>query len=135
MRFAISMAALAAFSIPAFSLSAYAQQEDSVAVTATRFADDARRLPASVTVLSAEEIRNRPARTIPELLAAEVGITARDLFGNNAASTALDLRGIGANASQNVVILVDGRRVNDFDLSSPQWAAIPLSSIERMAPS
>lgn len=127
MRFALSVAALAVFAFPVYS-----QQNDSVVVTATRFADDARRLPASVTVLAAGEIRNRPARTIPELLAAEVGITARDLFGNNAASTALDLRGIGANASQNVVILVDGRRVNDFDLSSPQWAAIPLSSIERI---
>ena len=103
-----------------------------VVVTAPRFEDDARRLPASVTVLDAEDIARSPARTLPELLSEEVGINMRDLYGNNAAAAAVDLRGFGSAASQNTLILLDGKPLNDFDLSGVQWSAIPLSNVERI---
>ena len=35
-------------------------------------------------------------------------------------------------ATQNTLILIDGRRQNDFDLSGVQWASIPLPMIERI---
>jgi outer membrane cobalamin receptor len=60
-------------------------QEDAVVVTAPRFDEDVRRLPASVTVINAEDIAKSSARTIPELLGEQVGFTQKDLFGNNAA--------------------------------------------------
>ena len=106
--------------------------DDAVLVTAPRFEDDARRLPASVTVLDAEDIARSPARTLPDLLSEEVGINTRDLFGNNAAAAAVDLRGFGSTASQNTLILLDGKPLNDFDLSGVQWSSIPLSNIERI---
>src|SRR5437016_13402688 len=56
----------------------------------------------------------------------------KDLFGNNASNTSIDLRGFGATGPQNTLILLDGRRLNDIDLSGVQWSAIPLSSIERI---
>jgi iron complex outermembrane receptor protein len=107
-------------------------QDDAVVVEAPRFREDVRRLPASVSVITAEEIQASPARTLPELLNAQVGFTMKDLYGNNAAVTALDLRGFGATGPQNTLVLLDGRRLNDFDLSGVQWAAIPLASIERI---
>jgi len=107
-------------------------QQDAVIVTATRFQEDVRRLPASTTVLTAEDIARSPARTLPELLQEQAGFVMRDLFGNNAAQTSIDLRGFGATGTQNTLILVDGRRQNDFDLSGTQWSAIPLSMIERV---
>ncbi len=58
--------------------------------------------------------------------------TSRDLFGNNAAAASVDLRGYGVTAPQNTLILLDGRRLNDFDLSNVQWSAIPLSNVERI---
>src|SRR4051812_14952699 len=106
--------------------------QDAVIVTAPRFADEVRRLPASVTVINAEDIAKSSARTIPELLSEQVGFTTKDLFGNNAAQTTVDLRGFGVTGSQNTLILLDGRRLNDFDLSGVQWSAIPLASIERI---
>jgi iron complex outermembrane receptor protein len=105
---------------------------DSVVVTATRFPEEVRRLPASVTVVTAMDIQKSAARTLPELLAEQVGFTMKDLFGNNASSTSVDLRGFGVTGSQNTLILVDGRRVSDIDFSSVQWAAIPLSAIDRI---
>ena len=68
MRYAVCLAALGAFSLPVHS-----QTEDSVVVTATRFPEDVRRLPASATVITAEDIQKSAARTIPELLQEQVG--------------------------------------------------------------
>ncbi len=116
----------------AFSSSLLAQQDDALVVTATRFPDDARKLPANVTVLSAGDIAGSAARTVPELLAEQVGITLKDFYGNNAALTSVDLRGFGVTGGQNTLILLDGRRLSDIDLSSVQWSSVPLSSIERI---
>ena len=120
-------AALVSFSSPLHS-----QQEDILTVTAPRFPDDARKLPANITVLSAEDIAKSAARTVPDLLAEQVGITLKDFFGNNAAVTSVDMRGFGVTGGQNTLILLDGRRITDIDLSSVQWSSVPLSSIERI---
>ncbi len=109
-----------------------AQTDDAVVVNATRFPEDARRLPANVTVITADEIKNSPARTLPELLTEQVGVTQQDFFGNNGATTSIDLRGFGVTGGQNTLILLDGRRMNDIDLTSVQWAAFPLAGIERI---
>jgi iron complex outermembrane receptor protein len=127
MRTAITVAALAAFASTAF-----AQNDDAVMVTATRFSEDARRLPASTTVISADDIQKSAARTLPELLQEQTGITMKDFFGNNGSSTSVDLRGFGVTGGQNTLILLDGRRITDIDLTSVQWAAIPLAGVERI---
>ena len=113
-----------------FCTSCFAQE--AVVITAPRFPEMIRRLPASVTVITEEDIKQSAARTLPELLSSEVGMTMKDFYGNNAAYTSIDLRGFGATASQNTLVLLDGRRLNDFDLSGVQWPAIPLASIERV---
>src|SRR5688572_24289714 len=110
----------------------HSQQEEVLTVTATRFPDDARKLPANVSVLSSEDIARSAARTVPELLAEQVGITLKDFYGNNAALTSIDLRGYGVTGGQNTLILLDGRRLSDIDLSSVQWSSVPLSSIDRI---
>jgi iron complex outermembrane recepter protein len=103
-----------------------------VVVTATRFEDTFADKPVSVTVISSEEIRRSPARTVPDLLSGYPGIGGRDLFGNNGAQASVDMRGFGAAASQNTLILVDGRRQNDIDISGVQWSSIPLDFVERI---
>ncbi|MCG6953580.1 MAG: TonB-dependent receptor [Betaproteobacteria bacterium] len=133
MRQAVRMrVVLAAWLAALLPLAQAHADDDAVVVTAPRFEGDARRLPASVTVLDAKDIAASPARTLPELLSEEVGINTRDLFGNNAAAAAVDMRGFGSTASQNTLILLDGKPLNDFDLSGVQWSSIPLSNIERI---
>jgi iron complex outermembrane receptor protein len=107
-------------------------QDDVVVITATRFPQDVRSLPASITVLTAQDIANSSARTLPELISQQVGATMKDFFGNNAAVTSVDLRGFGVTGPQNTLVLVDGRRLSDIDLSGVQWAALPLSTVERI---
>ena len=113
-------------------LSCLCLAQEAVIITAPRFPEDLRRLPASVTVISEEEIARSAARTLPELLTGEVGITMKDFYGNNAAVTSVDLRGFGVTGPQNTLILLDGRRLNDFDLSGVQWSAVPIAAIERI---
>src|SRR5262245_66688494 len=121
MRHTVAIAGLAA-GLSVCSFSTRAQRPlDAVVIEATRFPDNARTLPASVTVLTAEDIAASPARTLPELLSQQPGIKMTDFFGNNAATTSVDIRGFGATGGQNTLILVDGRRVTDIDLTSVQW--------------
>lgn len=105
---------------------------DEVVVTATRFEDKSTNKPVNVTVITREDIRQSSARTLPELLSTQAGISTRDLFGNNAASASVDMRGFGAASGQNTLILLDGRRITDPDLSGVQWPAIPFAAIERI---
>ena len=107
-------------------------QDDAVVITAPRFPEDVRRLPASVTVITQEDIARSAARTLPELLTEQVGFTAKDFYGNNAAVTSVDLRGYGITGAQNTLILLDGRRLNDLDLAGVQWSAIPVTGVERI---
>lgn len=118
----------------AFTPLAYAATPmlEEVVVTATRFKDKSAEKPINVTVITRDDIQQSSARTLPELLSGEAGISMRDNFGNNAASSTVDMRGFGAAAGQNTLILLDGRRITDPDLSGVQWAAIPFSAIERI---
>jgi iron complex outermembrane receptor protein len=114
------------------ALSTAFAQDDAVVITAPRFPEEVSRLPASVTVITREDIDRSAARTIPELLSAEVGLTMKDFYGNNASGTSVDLRGYGVTGDQNTLILIDGQRLTNFDLSGVQWAAVPLAGIERI---
>lgn len=105
---------------------------DEVVVTATRFKEKSADKPINVTVITRDDIQHSSARTLPELLSTQAGISMRDYFGNNAASSTVDMRGFGAAAGQNTLILLDGRRITDPDLSGVQWAAIPFAAIERI---
>ena len=120
----------------AVTSSAYAITEDStletVIVTGSRFEETYTDKPLNISVITREDINKSSARTIPELLSQQAGIAARDFFGSNGALATVDLRGFGAAAGQNTLILLDGRRITNADLSGVQWAAIPFASIERI---
>lgn len=105
---------------------------NAVIVTSTRLEDDTTRLPSSVTIITAEDIRRSPAKTLPELLALQAGVSTRSLYGNHATQTSVDLRGFGATSTQNTLILLDGRRLSDLDLSDVNYAAIPFENIDRI---
>ncbi len=105
---------------------------DEIVVTASRFKETATTKPINMTVITRADIQQSSARTVPELLAMQAGISMRDFFGNNAASSSVDMRGFGAAAGQNTLILLDGRRITDPDMSGVQWSAIPFAAIERI---
>lgn len=88
---------------------------------------------ASSTVISAAEIARSPAQSLQDIIAQTPGVQVQSTFGiANGAYTAVDLRGFGAFASANTLVLINGRRVNDLDLMGVDFSTIPLDSIERI---
>jgi len=122
------MRSLAAVLLTALSVAHAA--DDAVVVTATRFPE--RRLDASVgmTVISADDIARDSARTLPELLSHLGGLYVRNNSGDP--NLQLDLRGFGITGDQNTLVLLDGIRLNENDLSTTKLSAIPLQSIARI---
>ena len=52
--------------------------------------------------------------------------------GKNGAGTTVDLRGFGATASSNTLVLLNGRRLTDIDQSGIDFSTIPRDSIQRI---
>ena len=87
----------------------------------------------SSTVITAQDIARSPAQTLPEIIAQVPGVQITSLFGGvNGARTSVDLRGFGAFATANTLVLVNGRRLNDIDMAQVDYSTIPLTSIERI---
>jgi len=105
-------------------------QDDAVVVTATRFPEKKLEHPIGVTVVTREQIANSSAANLPELLSRYAGINIRNNTGSPDVS--IDLRGFGASGDQNTLVLLDGQRLNDNELTTVRWSAIPLEAIERV---
>ncbi len=88
-------------------------------------------VPANITVVTGDEIARSPAQSIPELLRNVPGVLVNDIAGNGRTYT-VDLRGFGETASLNTLVLVDGRRINQADLSGVDWTLIPKDRVERI---
>ncbi|NCP03628.1 MAG: TonB-dependent receptor [Deltaproteobacteria bacterium] len=102
-----------------------------IVVTATRYEEQLSDIPAYVTVITEEDIRHSTAQNIPDLLRNEVGIKVNDINGSRRYYT-VDIRGFGETAGCNTLVLVDGRRVNQDDLSGTDWTQIPLDRAARI---
>jgi len=102
-----------------------------VVVTATRDVQEVRKVAANVTVITKEEIERSNVQTVVDLMRTEVGTVVRDFYGTGKTAS-LDIRGFGETGPLNTLVLVDGRRVNEIDLSGVDWTQIPLDQIERI---
>jgi iron complex outermembrane receptor protein len=88
---------------------------------------------ASSTVITAQEIERSPGRTVQDILSREPGVQVTNLFGSvNGARSTVDMRGFGAAAASNTLVLINGRRITDLDLAGVDLASIPRESIERI---
>lgn len=101
-----------------------------VVVTADRFERQAGETPIGVTVITAEQIRDSGARTLPEVLSREVGFTVRDNSGSP--NRQIDLRGFGITGDQNTLVLVNGQRISENELTPADLASISLGTVERI---
>ena len=104
---------------------------DEIVVTATRQEEKISSVPANVTVVTETDIKNSTAYDIPDLLRSQVGVHVNDIAGNRRSYT-VDLRAFGETASLNTLVLVDGRRINQADLSGSDWALIPLDRVKKI---
>jgi iron complex outermembrane receptor protein len=103
----------------------------STTVTATRFPESVESLPFGVSVITSEEIERSGAVTVNEALMRILGVVGRQDFYGGGEYT-IDLRGFGATADNNQVVIVDGIRMTEADLGGTRLAGIPIESVERI---
>ncbi|MBB5392106.1 MULTISPECIES: TonB-dependent receptor [unclassified Herbaspirillum] len=138
MRAAVSftLSALAAWSYtPAHAqASANAAADGALApvvVSASRFPNDPAFPPVAATVITAEQIREAGIDNANEAIRKLGGVYGRQSSaGPN--DFPLDLRGFGSNGDQNMVVLVDGVRISENELTTPLLSSIPIETIERI---
>jgi iron complex outermembrane receptor protein len=87
----------------------------------------------STSIITAEDIRRLPTQELPQLLSTQAGIQIQHIgSGVNGARDVVDLRGFGASAPSNVLVLVNGRRFNDFDLQGFDFSSIPINGVDHI---
>lgn len=127
--------ACAAFGIllapTAIALELQTPRTEQIIVSATRGDRPAIDIPASIEIIDQSEIIASGARHIAALLRNRGGLQLSDLYGDGS-RTQISMRGFGANAAANTLVLVDGRRLNNTDLAPADLNSIALASVERI---
>lgn len=103
-----------------------------VYVTATRAPETSVDTASSIRIISEEEISESGAQSVADLLRGQHGIHVYDLYGDGTRAT-IDMRGFSTTAVSNVLIMVDGRRLNSTtDGATISFNDIPTDRIERI---
>lgn len=102
-----------------------------IVITPSRMDTTSLKVPGAITVISREEIETSNAQTVTDILRTSGGLIVRDELGNGK-SAAVDARGFGEVSKMNVLVLIDGRRINNIDLSGTDWTQIPLDQVEKI---
>jgi iron complex outermembrane receptor protein len=116
-----------------FGKSLFAQDVDlqKIVVTPYRYAEELSKIPSSTSVVSQKEIENANNENVVDALRQVPGVSVHDFYGNGV-KACVDIRGFGELAPMNVLVLIDGRRVNEIDLSAVSWDQIPLNQVEKI---
>ena len=104
---------------------------EKIVITPVRYAQETQKIASSMSLITQQEIKDLNAQTVPDILRLQTGLVVRDYYGNGTKAS-VDLRGFGETAGSNTLILVDGRRINEIDLSGVDWTQIPLDRVERI---
>lgn len=103
-----------------------------VIVSANRFDRKDTETTYASEVHTSEMIAASGATTLYDYLAQHTSLNVLSNFGNTA-TPSIDMRGYGsANGFQNIVITVDGQRLNNIDGSPQLIGSIPLGNIDRI---
>ncbi|GGB83431.1 TonB-dependent receptor [Marinobacterium zhoushanense] len=133
--------ALLAAAVAAISLNAQAAQSNTdsdtseplnVVVTGTRSAQPVGSAPGQVDVITRAQIEASGAQSVIEALRASGAVQIGQNTTGNSNDGVVSMRGFGENAGQNVLILVDGRPLNNPTLEAPNLATISLNAVERI---
>jgi len=106
--------------------------DSTVLVTATRQPFHVEEAPFAVEVYTRADLDRSGAANFLDFLASQTSLTVLPGFGNPN-QRLIDMRGFGLESGyQNVVISLDGRRLNDIDQLPQFLGNVPLQTIERV---
>lgn len=104
-----------------------------VSITAARAERDVLDVPGNITVIDREKIDESGARDVPELLRREAGLYVTNDIGNPEGYR-VEARGFnnGGGNGSSLLVLLDGRRINEADSSFIDWSLVHLDRVERI---
>ena len=125
---ALAFALSVCFTAPAYAQTSHAHRS---LVTGARFASDPSLSPIGATVITADEIRRAGVTDVNQAIRKIGGVYGRQSL-DGSPDFSLDLRGFGSNSSQNMVVVLDGVRMSENELSGPMLSTIPIDTVERI---
>jgi iron complex outermembrane receptor protein len=102
-----------------------------VVITGSRFDADPALAPIGATVISADDIRRSGASDVNTAIRKVGGVYGRQSL-DGSPDFGLDLRGFGTNSSQNLVIVLDGVRLSENELSNAILSTIPIDTVDHI---
>lgn len=102
-----------------------------VIVSGTRSPQSTVTVPASISVITREEIEASGAPHLVDVLRGRGAVQVSDSFGDGSRAQ-VGMRGFGETAHANTLVLVDGRRLNNSDIAPPDLNSVALKDIERI---
>lgn len=108
------------------------QNLETITVSSSLIKSDEKSATYATEIYTKEDIENSKSKDIYDFLSSQTSVNVSPNFGNGF-SQLLDLRGYGiANGGENVVVLVNGRRMNNIDSAPQLLSSIPIESIEKI---
>ncbi len=102
---------------------------DEVVVTATKSKQTVREVPASVSVVTAQDIEKRNVRTITEAIGMLPGVYDGRGQGMSDVGSGISIRGFGES---NILVLYDGMPLNDAYEGGVNWNAVSINDVEKI---
>ena len=103
-----------------------------LAITSTPLKSNELQATEAIEVYTAEDIKNAHAKDLYEFLNTQTSLIAMPSYGNPFAQK-LDMRGYGiGDGYQNIVITLNGRRLNNIDMIPQLLSSVAPESIEKI---
>jgi len=105
---------------------------EKIVVTATKTERNPDDVPASITIITKEDIRKQNIQTVDEALAQVPGAfdQRRKIWGDS--MTNVNLRGFPADSQKRTLVLLDGQNISTAYSNSVAWTSMPVENIERI---
>lgn len=114
--------------VTTFDLAETSYEIGQVTVTATREKSLVTEVPAAVDVISSRDIELRNIQNIGQALEKISGVTMKNYGGSGDIKT-VSIRG---STGSQVLVLIDGQRINSAETGDVDFSAVPMEGIERI---
>lgn len=108
-----------------------AQQIPTYVITASRDTEEAFESAGNTTVITSDEIAKSGKTSVVELLESVSNVQLSSTSGTNQ-DAQVNMRGFGENAFGRVLVMINGQRLNNPDMSGVNLASVPVESIDRI---
>ena len=105
---------------------------ETITISANPIETDEKKATFATEVYTKKDIEQSKSKDIYDFLSSQTSVNVMPSIGNTF-SQSLDMRGYGIeNGNQNLVVVVNGRRLNNIDNTPQLLSSIPLESIEKI---